>query len=222
MNGDETARIKALRERLATLKRETERREDVLRISWLQRAYGYYIEKGYWREAANLFAEDATFEHGVDGVYVGRDRIYALLVKMTGGNCGPGLPFGQLNEHYQMQPVITLAEDGLTAKGRWRDMALLGQYKEWAAWGDGVYENSYVKRGGVWMFSALRFYPNFVAPYEGGVATLTPVEGEWRTPALADLPPDRPPTSDDRPFPDVNVPPFHYPNPVSGRAWSGR
>jgi len=202
--------------RLSELEREAERRENYLAIARLQRAYGYYLDKGYWREAADLFTEDATFEQGVDGVYVGRERIFELIVRQTGGNVGPGLPFGQLNERLQLQGIVTVAPDGLTAQGRWHELAMYGHYGKDAYWGDGVYENRYRKENGVWKISALRFYPNFVAPYEGGCAVLKPVESEtaWRTPALANFPPDRPPTATYKPYPDVFVPPFHYEHPV--------
>jgi len=212
-------RIDQLRARIAQLRQEVERREDYLAIIKLQRAYGFYLDKGYWGEAADLFTDDATYEQGVDGVYVGRERIREVIVRLSGGNPGPGLPFGQLHERFQLQPVITLAEDGQTAQGRWHELAMYGQYGESAEWGDGVYENSYRKEGGVWKISALRLYVNFVAPYEGGWRTLEPVAGEteWRSPRLADFPPDRPPTATYRPYPDVHVPPFHYVHPVSGR-----
>jgi len=212
-------RRQQLAERLDRLATELQRREDYLAIIRLQRAYGFYLDKGYWREASNLFAEDATFEQGVDGVYAGRERIHQLIVKLSGGNPGPGLPYGQLHERFQLQPVITIAEDGQTAQGRWHELAMYGQYGESAEWGDGVYENAYRKEGGVWKIAALRFYPNFVAPYEGGWATLAPVEDEagWRSPALVDFPPDRPPSATYRPYPDVHIPPFHYVHPVTGK-----
>ncbi len=209
-------RRKRLQERLADLQAETQRREDYLAIIRLQRAYGFYIDKGYWREASDLFDEEATYEQGVDGVYVGRERIHQLIVKLTGGNPGPGLPFGQLNEHFQLQPVITLSEDGASAEGRWHVLSMTGQFGEHAEWGEGVYENRYRKQAGVWKISALRFFPNFVAPYEGGWASLKPVTGDWKTPALADFPPDRPPTLTYKPYPDIFVPPFHYAHPVTG------
>jgi SnoaL-like protein len=209
-------RAAALQERLAGLEREVQRREDYLAIVKLQRSYGFYIDKGYWREASNLFAEDATFEHGVDGVYVGRERIHEVIVKLSGGNPGPGLPFGQLYERFQLQPVITVDDEGLTAAGRWHELAMYGDYGKSAHWGEGVYENRYVKDGGVWKIAALRFYPNFVAPYEGGWVTLKPAADDWRSPELADLPADREPTERYRPFPDVHVPPFHYVHPVTG------
>ena len=165
-----------------------------------------------------IATDDATFEQGVDGVYLGRERIHQAIVKLADGNPGPGLPFGRLNEHFQLQPVITIADDGQSARGRWHELSMTGQYGEHAEWGEGVYENAYRKDAGVWKIAALRFYPNFVAPYEGGWALLKPVEGDWRSPALADLPPDRPPSETYRPFPHMFVPPFHYAHPVTGKA----
>jgi hypothetical protein len=215
MTDERTAR---LQERLAQLRREIVRREDYQAIIRLQRAYGFYIDKGYWDEAGDLFAEDATFEYGVEGVYVGRERILQAIVRLGGGNPGPGLPFGQLNEHFQLQPVITLAEDGQTGLGRWHELSMTGQFGEHAEWGEGVYENAYRKDGGIWKIAALRFYPNFVAPYDGGWASLEPSDGDWRSPLLADFPPDRPPTAQYALFPAIFVPPFHYVHPVTGKA----
>lgn len=210
--------IEKLKERLTHLQGEAQRREDYIAIIKLQRSYGFYVDRGYWREAADLFTQDATFEEGVDGVYVGRERIHQVIVKQAGGNPGPGLPFGQLYERFQLQPVVTLSDDGNSAQGRWHELSMLGQYEEHAEWGEGVYENQYRKEDGVWKISALRFYPNFVAPYKGGWPSLKPVEGDWRNPQLADFPSDQPPTADYKPFPDVYVPPFHYTHPVTGKA----
>jgi hypothetical protein len=106
MTDERTARLK---ERLAELRREIVRREDYQAIIRLQRAYGFYIDKGYWDEAGDLFAEDATFEYGVEGVYVGRERILQAIVRLGGGNHCPRLPFGQLNEHIQHQTENKLA-----------------------------------------------------------------------------------------------------------------
>ena len=96
---------------------------------------------------------------------------------------------------------------------------MTGQYGAHAEWGEGVCENAYRKVDGVWTFAAFRFYPNFVAPYEGGWASLSPVADDhaWRSPALRDLPPDRPPTGTYRPWPDRFVPPFHFAHPVTGQ-----
>jgi SnoaL-like domain len=204
------AQSAALEARIAALSHEADRLTDISLVKRLQRAYGYYIDRGYWQEAAELFLDDATYETGVDGVYVGKRRILEFLVRQGGGNPGPGLPYGQLNHRMQLQPVIHVAADGRAAQGRWRELALLGQFKKYAAWGDGVYENRYVKKEGTWRIGALHFYPNFVAPYEGGWAALKAVAPDWRSDAGKSFAPDRPPTVSYRPFPDYHVPPFHY------------
>ncbi len=217
----DAARITALNAKIATLTAAATRLDDINSVKKLQRAYGYYLDKGYWQEAADLFADDATLEAGVDGVYVGKARILERLVKEGGGNPGPGLPYGQLNHHMQLQPVVHVSADGRTAKARWREMALLGQFQKYAAWGDGIYENEYVKDGGVWKIKTAHFYPNFVAPYKGGWVTLQPVTGDWKSAVAQALPADRPPTVTYKPYPDVYTPPFHYKNPASGPPEAG-
>jgi hypothetical protein len=207
---------------VALLAAQVDRLEAAESVKRLQRAYGYYIDKGYWDEAADLFADDATFEAGVDGVYVGSRRIRELIVHYGGGNPGPGLPYGQINHHLQLQPVVHVAADGRTALGRWRELALLGQFQKYAAWGDGIYECEYVKEGTVWKIRRLRYFPNFVAPYEGGWAKLTTAKDDWQSDVARQFPSDRPPTLRYRQFPDVFVPPFHYTHPVPFVQAAGR
>ncbi len=201
---------------IAALDVAAQRIEDAAAVRKLQRAFGYYLDKGYWDEAADLFADDATLEIGVDGVYVGKARIRERLVLDGGGNPGPGLPYGQIYHRMQLQPVVDVAPDGKTAKGRWREIALLGHYHHDAEWGAGIEESEYVKRDGVWRIWRLHEYPTFVAPYEGGWARLKAVTGDWTSAVGKAFPADRPPTVRYRPFPDPFTPPFHYRNPAGG------
>jgi len=196
--------------RIARLNQEAQQLADFNAIAKLQRAYGYYLDKGYWDEAASLFTDGATLESGVDGIYVGKSRIRARLIQEGGGNPGPGLPYGQINHRLQLQPVIHIAPDGRTARARWRELALLGQYHAYAEWGTGIYENEYVKENGIWKIGRLHYYPNFVAPYEGGWARLQPVSLNWVSASGRALPADRPASVAYRPFPSPFTPPFHY------------
>lgn len=214
---DNAARIAALKAKIVRLSHEAAIVDDTNKIENLQMAYGYYIDRGYWDEAADLFAADATLEMGDDGVYVGQDRIRKLIIAYGGGNPGPGLPYGQYNHHMQLQPVVDVAPDGMTAKGRWREFTLLGQFHKYAKWASGVFENDYVKDGGVWKIKKMHYYETFVAPYKGGWASLAPVSGNWASDVSRKFPPDGPPTTAYKPFPDIYVPPFHYKNPVTGK-----
>ena len=190
--------------------------EGVRSVKNLQRAFGYYVDRGLWGEAADLFADDGTIEIGLDGVYQGKARIREYLKRLHGGQ--EGLIYGQLNEWVTLQPAIAMAADGRSATGRWRDLGMLGQYKKHAEWRDGIYENRY-ERGpdGIWRIKALHLYVNFVAPYEKGWARLKDGEGLARSQASVDFPPDRPPTVSYRSFPNTFVPPFQSPNPVTGK-----
>jgi hypothetical protein len=209
-SAEEAAALRALEARVAALEARKERVADVNAIERLQGAYGYYVDRGLWDEAAALFADDGTIEIGLDGVYVGKARVREYLHALGGGR--QGLADGELNEHLQVMPVITLAADGQTAKARWRAITLTGELGGEAFWGEGPYENEYVKDGGVWKIKALHWYQALHVPYEGGWQTNADPTGAKYVSAT--LPPDRPPTVEYKTWPDTYVPPFSFPNPV--------
>lgn len=211
------ARDASLTGQIAQLSAEVDQLEGARAVRKLQRAYGYYVDRGLWDEAADLFADDATIEIGMDGVYVGKARIKEYLKRLGGGQ--DGLVYGQLYEHAQLQPEVDVAADGLTAKGRWRELEMTGHFGKDAFWGDGIEENAYVKDGGVWKIRSLHLYVNFVAPHVGGWPRLQRAAEDWRSEVAKAFPPDRPPTERYRPFPEPNIPPFHYRNPVTGRVF---
>ena len=206
-------------EEIAELTQRIEKLEGTRAVKKLQRAFGYYVDRGLWSDAANLFADDGTIEVGIDGVYVGKARIAEYLRRLHGGQ--EGLNYGQLNEWVTLQPAITVAPDGTSATARWRDLGMTGQYKRHAEWRDGIYENAYVKDGGVWRIKSLHLYVNFVAPYERGWARLAPGEGVTQSEASKAFPPDRPPRAAMQPFPEPQVPPVPSPYPGTGRPVRG-
>jgi SnoaL-like protein len=207
---EQAAEVQALEARIAALEQRKVRIEDVNAVERLQAAYGYYADRGLWDEAANLFADDGTIEIGLDGVYVGKPRVREYLRTISGGR--PSLSDGELGEHLQVMPVITLAPDGLTAKARWRAIILEGELGGQAFWGEGPYENEYVKDDGVWKIKALHWYQALYVPYEGGWQTQPdPTGGKYISNTL---PPDRPPSVEYKTWPDTYLPPFSFPNPV--------
>ena len=193
--------------RAARLGAEIARAEDLSAIKRLQRAYGYYVGRGLGAEVGDLFATDAVAEFGGSPT-VGQDRIRKFFAAS-----GPGrLPDGRLNEHILLQPIIHVAPDGLTAKGRWRLMLMTGELGKSANWGDGHYEVDYRKQDGIWKIAHLRYYRRFNAPYEGGWTR------KVDAPAPAGPAPTGTPSSypDARPYPAAYVFPFHFANPVMG------
>ena len=114
---------------------------------------------------------------------------------------------GQIREHLQLQPVITLSADGAAASGRWRALVLLGQFGQYARWQTGPYENRYRKTGGTWKISAIHWQETFTVPFEGGWQTSLPRSNV----ADREFPPsDRPATFAYPPWPAVSLLAYHY------------
>ena len=204
----------ALSQRLDQLDARRQHLEDANAIRRLQAAYGYYLDRGLWDEAAALFAANGSIEMGLDGVYVGQARVRQYLYALGGGH--PGLAPGQLNEHMQVMPYITVASDGLRARGTWRDVSLTGQLGQGAFWGEGPYENTYVKDHGVWKIQSLHWFQTLLVPYEGGWAKHPDVNGGRYV--SASLPPDGPSSVKYQTWPGGLLPPFHFDQPNAGIA----
>lgn len=220
-DADIAARLAAARSRLTAIQQRSTRIRDIDDIEKLQRIYGYYTDKMLWDQVVDLFADDATLEIGFSGVYVGKDSIRKYLYSLSDGKQGP--VEGRLYEHMQFQPIITLSSDGRTAEGRWHSLLQLGVYGSGSGgqWGEGVYENKYIKQDGVWKISRLHWYATFIAPYEGGWLKVN--NDDVRAYSLGKgVKPDRPPGEDYKTYPDAYVVPFHYSNPVTGKPWKGR
>jgi hypothetical protein len=172
----------------ASLEKRADLVADSNDIKRLQRAYGFYWDKGMWDDVADLFTADAKADYAKDGTYVGQPQIRRHLRELGHGRIG--LAFGEMNNHMILQPVVHVAADGKTAKARWRALIQSGQFKQSATWGEGTYEVQYRKERGVWKISQLNWYPTFLAPYKGG----------WAKALTADA---------------AVVAPFHYSNPAN-------
>jgi hypothetical protein len=199
--------LKKLQAQVEALERRVGKAEDFIDLSNLEDAYGYYVDKCQWDQAADLFAKDGRLEIAGRGVYTGQDRVRAYLHHL------PKFQYGQVFNHMQLQPVITVGSDGKTAKARWRAIIQAGVLHKSAQWGEGTYENEYVKENGVWKFKSLHFFVTYYIDYDkgwdkGGNAPPAPIKGFL---------PDQPPSVDYKTFPDVFIPPYHYKNPVTGK-----
>jgi triacylglycerol lipase len=159
-----------LQARLNRLEAEVTAGEDLSALKRLQRAYGYYLDKGMWEDLSAFFTDDAVANYPA-GIYVGYDSIRKHLFLNVGGRQGAlGLGENRLYNHMNIQPVVHLDPGGTTAKGRWRAFAMFGSLGGGATWAEGVYELQYAKVNGVWKISKLDYYSGFGAPYATGWA----------------------------------------------------
>ena len=199
---NDRARIEAYKTRVTLL-------EDQDAVENLQATFGYYFDKGLWNQAASLFSAKGSFEYGQRGVYVGPQRIQQAMLLF-----GPqGLGKGRLNNHMMLQPIVVVAPNGQTATGRWQGMVMLAEPGQNGKWGVGLYENDYVKEGGVWKFAKLHFYMTGLTDYDLGFQKYAiQMEGP-----SALFPPDQPPSEVYRSFPNAYLPAFSYNHPVTGK-----
>jgi hypothetical protein len=201
--------IAELESTVATLETRVERLKDVDAIENLVSAYGYYLDKQQWDDFVDLFSESSTMEISQRGVYVGKASIRKAMELFGPQNIEPD----HVHNHMQFQPVITVAPDGKTAKVRSRAFSTLGTYGRFGTWMGGIYENELVKEDGVWRFKLDHVYTTYFADYEKGW-THGPRPTAKPSPKI---PPDRPSTEDYEAFPEVHIPAFHYPHPVTGQ-----
>lgn len=205
---------------LADLRQRLQQLEDKDAITRLQYQYGYYIDNRMWDAMVGLFADDsplggAEIEIGQRGTYVGKARIHRFLEEVLGGGRW-GLSKDEIIHHIQLQPLVTVAADGLTAKARARAMVQgnspPGSGKFLLA--EGLYENDYVKQGGAWKIRRLWWVPTYyfqIAGFDQAVFDSGPPSDTF--------PPDRPSGPRNEAL-GRRFPPFHYPHPFTGESWS--
>lgn len=203
----DSQKLAALQAQVAALQTQVQRSDDYVALVNLQSAYGYYVDKSRWDDAADLFSANATLEIAGRGLFVGQDRIRTYLRQLG------ELEYGRLFNHMQLQPVVHIAADGLSAKARWRSFMQVGHLGKEARWGEATYENEYAREGGVWKITKLHSFITFYVEFDkgwnkGAVALPKHLEG---------LEPDAEATVKYGAFPEVFVPPYHYKNPVTGK-----
>lgn len=192
--------LETLRAELSSLAAKSRKADDYVEICNLQAAYGYYVDKGKWDNAADLFASDGTLELAGRGIYVGQDRVRAYLHHL------PPFKRGVLYNHMQLQPVIHIDSEAGTAKGRWRSFMMVGALDAEARWGEATYENEYRRIDGKWRIALLHGYMNIYTDFDqgwhkGGVKLLRSIDG---------LQPDLPPSMEYEAYPEPVLAPYHY------------
>jgi hypothetical protein len=172
----------------------------------LQHSYGYSFDQKMWDAVANLFSSNGTMELGLRGVYAGRSRIRRALETLGRDR------LDEVHDHLQLDTVVHIAPDGRTAKARGVELSVSGAKGRGAQWEEGIFENEYVRQGGVWRIQSVHYYPRVITDYERGWAK----DAKPAPVPSTEFPPDRPPTEAYGIYPKMYYPRFHYTNPVTG------
>lgn len=196
--------------------------EDWIEIDRLEKIYGYYLDNGQMQKIVDCFSDNMeSIEIGDRGVFKGKEGLRKFFFEYLGrgGGAKPGdatkLPPGRLAFHMQHQGVITIDPDGKTAKGRWYLVMIQARPiekggKPRSILGHGVYENEFVKEDGVWKFQKMFMSLHYRSPIGEGWADL-PNMSIGHAPGY-----DEPPTFY-HPYPDIQIYPFSFKHPVTGK-----
>ena len=155
---------------LDSFARDLDRAESVRAVKTLQRVYAQYAQAGLWDQLGALFATDGTFvfDGQVKPAETAREpaAIAAFLRARYGGGY-EGLRADGLSTMMIEAPVVNLALDGNSAQARWEAIIFHGHGGKARIEG-GVFENEYVRQGGIWKIAVVHYYPQYDGPYERG------------------------------------------------------
>lgn len=175
-------KITALENTVEQLKQRVVVSEDEQAVKKLHHLYGYMIDKCLYREVVDLFTEDSEV-HFFGGIFKGKAGAARLYIdrfqkNFTHGTNGP--IDGFLLDHPQLQDIIDIDEDGVTARARFRALMQAGRHQDYAGddfasrtrqwWEGGIYENVYKKVDGKWRIHVLNYMPQWHADFEDGWA----------------------------------------------------
>lgn len=156
---------------VAKLALDVERMEDLRAVKKLQMNYAQYAQYSLWSQMGALFSAKGVMVYGKDTA-TGPAAIGAYL--KTKWNGREGLAAGGVRAEMIDAPVVHLSANGTSAKGRWSEITMNGQYggpDDMQGWAIGVHENEYVKENGVWKISKLHYYPYAKGTYRDGWTT---------------------------------------------------
>jgi hypothetical protein len=224
--------FRELQQKVESLSNQLGVLQDIQAVRTLQFKYGYYMDKGLYDEVVDLFAQHGEL-HFMGGIFRGRAglrRLYCdrLRTNFTGGNNGP--VYGLLADHMQLQDIVDVATDRNSARGRFRCFMQGGSHVskpsistmlplQW--WEAGVYENTYVKEGGLWRIRTLDYQMFWQADFEKGWAHSVPYQGRFFEKTFPEDPRGPDELTDRKAcfWPETPVVPFHYPHPTTGVVW---
>ena len=125
--------------------------DDIEAIKRLQKAYGYYVEHWMYEEIIDCFSDGpGVYLNWIEGVWKGKEGVKRYFTH--GGKATP-TPSGFSHQLMPTSGLITVAPDGITAKGRWYGFGAIFNSDEGkvdrAEFTSGIYEVNYIKEEGI-------------------------------------------------------------------------
>jgi hypothetical protein len=165
MNRSDAPLDAAARAELSRLTQRVQHLEDMMQIQNLQSKYAHFLfTQRFERIVDECFARqraDVSVEFSDSGVYRGLQSIRALYDAFAVAREIPGF----FILHMAVNPYITVAPDGLSARSHWLSPGATGSNTS-ASWVWGPYYVDYVKEDGEWRILHSNLAPLFRNRYE--------------------------------------------------------
>lgn len=172
--------LEELQQEIAALKKQVAKQNDIDEIQKVMSAYEYLHYPITFPEKLQLFAldmPDVSMDVGDSGVFVGREGVETVFLKILGS---ARFAKDAFFFHCVASPYIEVAEDGQTAKAVFMSIGLETYYadhshtpvpgKEKMApyWSVGKYSADFIKRDGVWKIWHLKWWRDIRCDYFKG------------------------------------------------------
>lgn len=211
--------------RIDALEQRIERTEDVQAIERLQYAYNYYVEHMMKQEIIDCFSDSPdVLLDWLEGKWKGKEGVRKYF------DPAQVPPAGFLHQLIPSAGLITLAEDGLSAQGRWYAFGGIvmpsrdpesGQENVSRSFINGVYEIKYVKENEIWKMLTIRWtIPYGVHIYDGWISPediAGPMLKNRPLPGAPEMVPDVPMDPKDLRYVTGYILPYHFKHPVTGK-----
>jgi hypothetical protein len=216
-----------LEARLEAMEKRLQRVEDVQAINRLQYAYNYYVEHMMKQEIIDCFSDSPdVLLDWLEGKWKGKEGVRRYF------DVNQVPPVGFRHQLMPTAGLITVAEDGKTAKGRWYAFGGImmpnppgqGNRPVSRSFINGIYEIGYVKEEGVWKILSI----NWIIPYGVRISEGWIMPEDIAGPMLKRQPgapapmmaPDIPMDKNDLRYVTGYIFPFHFTHPVTGKPTS--
>ncbi|TIX51426.1 nuclear transport factor 2 family protein [Alteraurantiacibacter aquimixticola] len=135
-------------------------------IKHMQARWGHMAMSGDWHGMAQMVTPDA--ELVTRGGVISRRAGVEQWLRSTQGHGEDGMPAGRMNIRLFVSPVVTLADDGQSATGRWHEVVMTAEVGGEAGWQDLTHIIDYAKTDEGWRIARIRPYEHFSGSYAGG------------------------------------------------------
>ena len=201
--------------------------EDIEAINRLQYAYNYYVEHMMKQEIIDCFADSPdVLLDWLEGKWKGKKGVRRYF------DVNQIPPVGFLHQLVPSAGLITVAPDGLRAKGRWFVFGGVIM-PDWTKEGgnsfthsviNGVYEIGYIKEDGIWKILSIKWQIPYGARISEGWITpediARPLLSGKLPPGMPNFKPDVPMNRKDLRYVSGYIMPYHFKHPVTGQKTS--